>query len=149
MFCERSVVSQSDRSVARREAKAAVGFPFCGSCLFYVLHCCYSSYGLVFSRIFFLLQNIKSPASGLIALPFIFQGVILIPPQSRKKKEEVTFFRRERCGGVDDVEWTLGTASDSSLESNLSSTKVNMNSEGGSLAFQHSRGGKVQEEVGT
>jgi hypothetical protein len=94
VFCERLVVSQRTRNVARQEAKAAVGVSFCGSSIFCVAHRCYSSYGLVFLRIlFFLLQNIKSPASGLITLPFIFQGdshsLCTLPP----KKEEVTFFQ--------------------------------------------------------
>jgi hypothetical protein len=66
----------------------------------------------VFMNIFFSLQNIKSPALGLITLPFISQGSFYSPFNS-EKNEEVASFRTEKCTGERDVEWTLGTGSES------------------------------------
>lgn len=150
MFCEWLVLPERARNVARQEAKAAVGVSLCGSCLFYVPHCCYSSYGLVFLRIrFFLLQNIKSPASGLITLPFIFQGDSHSPCTLLPKKEEVTFFSDKKTQRDGRPCWTLDIGSESCLKKSLAWTKVKMDSDGRRLAFQHSRGGTVQEEVGT
>jgi hypothetical protein len=80
MFCVRLVISQSDRSVTRQEAKAAVGFSFCGSSLFYVLHCYSSSHGRVFSRILFFSFKISNhlPQALLLSLS-LFSGVIFFP----------------------------------------------------------------------
>jgi len=68
-----------------------------------VMAWCFWEYG------FFLLQNIKSPASGLITLPFIFQGDSHSPCTLPPKKEEVTFFQIKRLKGTGDLAgpWTL------------------------------------------
>jgi hypothetical protein len=63
----------------------------------------------VFENTVFLLRNIKSPASGLITLPFNFQGDSHSPCTLPLKKEEVTFFQIKRPKGTGDTAgpWTL------------------------------------------
>lgn len=82
--------------------------------------------------------------------PSRFSGVIVITPQSRKKRGSNFFFEEKHAEEKATLSgpWTLGLIH-RFLKSDLSFTKVKMNSEGGSLAFQRSREGKVQEEVGT
>lgn len=96
-----------------RKQKLQLGVSLCGSCLFYVPHCCYSSYGLVFLRIhFFFASKYQITCLRSYYSPFHFSGWFsfpLHPLTPLPKKEEVTFFQIKRSKGTGDTAgpWTL------------------------------------------
>jgi len=150
VFCERLVLPERARNVARQEAKAAVGVSLCGSCLFYVPHCCYSSYGLVFLRIrFFFTSKYQITCLRSYYSPFHFSGWFSFPLHPPSQKRGSNFFSDKKTQRDGRPCWTLDIGSESCLKTNLVWTKVKMDSDGRRMAFQHSRGGTVQEEVGT
>lgn len=95
MFYGRLVPRQSDRNVTRQEAKAAIGFPFCGSSLFYVHHCCSSSLAWCFHEYFFFASKYQITCLRSYYSPFHFSGVILFPFQLREKRGSSFFSDRK------------------------------------------------------